>query len=286
MLPAETCSQGGSECVATEVDEGEPFLRVDGTEVASAGGHNCRIGRCFVTGSALLLGAVLVIALFVGHWGIFLRDDPRDGDLSASATASAPASHHPVQSNSPEVVAFPATAAPEEAVSLQGTVAPVSCAAFGCVAYNPRHACQCNTRCSQYHNCCGDYADQCIIPETAEAGPGPHSCTVYGCVHYNKSYACQCNIHCNEYHNCCSDYHHNCAKSRSSKLSEKTQHKMVNESDSSTDNVTKAGKAEMENTEEEKHERSRRPGKRVRNKMATGEQESHTEKAETNETQK
>mmetsp|Transcript_123746 Transcript_123746/g.361340 ORF Transcript_123746/g.361340 Transcript_123746/m.361340 type:complete len:567 (-) Transcript_123746:93-1793(-) len=36
-----------------------------------------------------------------------------------------------------------------------------SCAASGCGRYIHGHSCQCNSKCHQYGNCCGDYASKC-----------------------------------------------------------------------------------------------------------------------------
>lgn len=41
--------------------------------------------------------------------------------------------------------------------------APHSCAAYGCVGYEPSLACQCNGGCGEYQDCCPDYQETCTI---------------------------------------------------------------------------------------------------------------------------
>jgi len=44
-----------------------------------------------------------------------------------------------------------------------------SCAAYGCVGYQPSHSCQCNAKCAHYGNCCSDYRGRCHSRRLADA---------------------------------------------------------------------------------------------------------------------
>lgn len=81
------------------------------------------------------------------------------------------------------------------------------CASYGCVAYTPSNACQCNGGCVAHGSCCSDYKAFCAMPlTTPRPTPRKESCAVYGCVAYTASNLCQCNAECGSYANCCNDY--------------------------------------------------------------------------------
>lgn len=53
--------------------------------------------------------------------------------------------------------------------------ADASCTAFGCGTYKKTNPCQCNTRCSEYHDCCDDYTKTCGTPGPSPGpSPSPH----------------------------------------------------------------------------------------------------------------
>mmetsp|Transcript_89715 Transcript_89715/g.254361 ORF Transcript_89715/g.254361 Transcript_89715/m.254361 type:complete len:308 (+) Transcript_89715:103-1026(+) len=272
----------GSASATTEIDEGEPFLCVDDVMAPVRGPAICsrlRV-RTLPTGCALLLGASLLVAVSFGRWGDGLPGAADRPNVTPSAspaiTAAAPSTTgSPAHSDSRPAVFLPAAAEPAKAVSLQGAISPVSCAAYGCIEYNPRHACQCNTRCSQYHNCCSDYAGHCLIPETAEAGPGPHSCRVYGCKRYNKTQPCQCNRHCAHYHNCCSDFCHTCKRAWISSTEEELE-TAVSELAHDEGQLLEAGSASsaVEQPAEEEEESGRSRGGRAADEAPEDEESS------------
>lgn len=61
-------------------------------------------------------------------------------------------------------------------LALVGLLAPAAseaadatCAKLGCGGYKKTNPCQCNSRCSEHHDCCADYNTTCAHP-----GPSPH----------------------------------------------------------------------------------------------------------------
>ncbi|CAB1315011.1 unnamed protein product, partial [Coregonus sp. 'balchen'] len=63
--------------------------------------------------------------------------------------------------------------------------------------------CHCNSKCSQYDNCCSDYEALC----------NGLSCQGRCGETYNSQNKCHCNIKCGDYNNCCSDYTSLCGSS-------------------------------------------------------------------------
>ena len=84
------------------------------------------------------------------------------------------------------------------------------CADYGCTHhYHYWMTCQCNSACSQYGNCCPDYAEKC-------ASHPEHTCAHYGCTDlYKPAWKCQCNSQCSNFGNCCDDYSSTCASTTS-----------------------------------------------------------------------
>jgi len=80
-----------------------------------------------------------------------------------------------------------------------------SCRSYGCARYVPGHACQCNSKCREYGDCCSDYDAQCLAPAQEQG-----SCKSYSCSSYVPSHSCQCNAKCRQYGDCCSDYDAQC----------------------------------------------------------------------------
>jgi len=78
--------------------------------------------------------------------------------------------------------------------------------------YDSSLACQCNSFCPQYNNCCSDYAQLCTGNSTSStSAPSGSSCQGKCGNGYDSSLDCQCNSLCPQYNNCCSDYDQICA---------------------------------------------------------------------------
>ncbi|XP_029549889.1 poly(U)-specific endoribonuclease [Salmo trutta] len=73
--------------------------------------------------------------------------------------------------------------------------------------YNSQNKCHCNSKCSQYDNCCSDYEALCNAP-----APGL-SCQGRCGEKYNSQNKCHCNTKCGDHNNCCSDYTSLCGSS-------------------------------------------------------------------------
>ncbi|MBI5609371.1 MAG: hypothetical protein HY902_10885 [Deltaproteobacteria bacterium] len=84
---------------------------------------------------------------------------------------------------------------------LGGTTTPATCKGQ-CGVYSPGAACQCDAKCAQNGNCCGDYKTYCGAPPVA-------SCQGK-CGSFDPNASCQCNISCQSFGNCCSDYQKVC----------------------------------------------------------------------------
>ncbi|XP_006821669.1 uridylate-specific endoribonuclease-like [Saccoglossus kowalevskii] len=73
------------------------------------------------------------------------------------------------------------------------------------VKYNSEYACQCNTQCDQYANCCNDYDQYCTGMEL--------SCLNRCLENYDSRNLCHCDNNCDAAGNCCDDYIEICGDS-------------------------------------------------------------------------
>ena len=108
------------------------------------------------------------------------------------------------------------------------TTPPDASCAGKCGIYDKKAACQCDDKCTQNGDCCGDYKAQCgavadtcgdgkcTPPETQTSCPGdcgtvttPFACKG-NCGVYDKANACQCDNQCGQNGDCCGDYKAEC----------------------------------------------------------------------------
>ncbi len=85
-----------------------------------------------------------------------------------------------------------------------GTTPTTSCKGQ-CGTYIAGASCQCDAKCAQNGNCCGDYKTYCGTTTTP-------SCQGK-CGSFDPNAACQCNVSCGSFGNCCSDYQQACGGS-------------------------------------------------------------------------
>ena len=97
-----------------------------------------------------------------------------------------------------------------------------------CGVYDKKAACQCDDKCTQNGDCCGDFQAQCgtvantcgdgkcTPPETQTTCPGdcgtvlqPSTCKGK-CGTYDKAATCQCDNQCSQNGDCCGDYKTEC----------------------------------------------------------------------------
>ncbi len=84
---------------------------------------------------------------------------------------------------------------------LGGTTTNASCKGI-CGNYVFGAACQCDAKCVQNGNCCGDYKTYC-------GGTTTPSCQGK-CGSFDPNATCQCNLSCQNFGNCCADYQKVC----------------------------------------------------------------------------
>jgi len=77
-----------------------------------------------------------------------------------------------------------------------------TCGSSGCIAYNSKNSCQCDSGCTNRKDCCSDYTTVCM------------RCGSVGCQTNNPNRGCQCNAECSSKGNCCSDYQATCVKGK------------------------------------------------------------------------
>eukprot|EP00929_Paragymnodinium_shiwhaense_P099977 TRINITY_DN61939_c0_g1_i1.p1 TRINITY_DN61939_c0_g1~~TRINITY_DN61939_c0_g1_i1.p1 ORF type:complete len:334 (+),score=39.97 TRINITY_DN61939_c0_g1_i1:34-1002(+) len=92
---------------------------------------------------------------------------------------------------------------------LRSTAALAQVDADGCMfrgcggRFQPTLSCQCNSKCTDFGNCCSDYNLVCLTGSVA-------GCQLLGCGKYYAASICQCNAKCQFYDNCCSDFDELC----------------------------------------------------------------------------